>query len=89
MILREATHEDIDSIVGIDDIARSSRERRAFIEQAVSNGNCMVVISGDHVLGYGVLARFGFGPSGVIHNLDPGDPELVYCSDTRRPKDSA
>jgi lincosamide nucleotidyltransferase A/C/D/E len=26
----------------------------------------------------GLLARFGFEPSGIIHNLDPGDPELVY-----------
>ena len=26
----------------------------------------------------GLLARSGFEPSGIIHNLDPGDPELVY-----------
>jgi ribosomal protein S18 acetylase RimI-like enzyme len=25
-----------------------------------------------------LLAALGFEPSGVIHNLDPGDPELVY-----------
>jgi ribosomal protein S18 acetylase RimI-like enzyme len=25
-----------------------------------------------------LLAQLGFEPSGVIHNLDPGDPELVY-----------
>jgi len=25
-----------------------------------------------------LLAVLGFEPSGVIHNLDPGDPELVY-----------
>jgi ribosomal protein S18 acetylase RimI-like enzyme len=25
-----------------------------------------------------LLARLGFEPSGVIHNLDAGDPELVY-----------
>jgi GNAT superfamily N-acetyltransferase len=25
-----------------------------------------------------LLARLGFEPSGVIYNLDPGDPELVY-----------
>lgn len=25
-----------------------------------------------------LLAKTGFEPSGVIHNLDPGDPELVY-----------
>ena len=25
-----------------------------------------------------LLAKTGFAPSGVIENLDPGDPELVY-----------
>jgi GNAT superfamily N-acetyltransferase len=25
-----------------------------------------------------LLAQLGYEPSGVIHNLDPGDPELVY-----------
>ena len=25
-----------------------------------------------------LLAKAGFEPSGVIHNLDPGDPELVF-----------
>jgi ribosomal protein S18 acetylase RimI-like enzyme len=25
-----------------------------------------------------LLAKLGYQPSGVIHNLDEGDPELVY-----------
>jgi GNAT superfamily N-acetyltransferase len=25
-----------------------------------------------------LLLRAGFEPSGIVHNLDPGDPELVY-----------
>ena len=25
-----------------------------------------------------LLLQLGYSPSGVIHNLDPGDPELVY-----------
>jgi ribosomal protein S18 acetylase RimI-like enzyme len=28
-----------------------------------------------------LLASLGYTPSGVIHNLDPGDPELVYFLD--------
>jgi hypothetical protein len=28
-----------------------------------------------------LLRLLGFVPSGVIHNLDPGDPELVYFLD--------
>lgn len=33
-----------------------------------------------------LLAKLAYTLSGVIHNLDPGDPELVYCTflaDTR------
>ena len=29
----------------------------------------------------GLLATLGYVPSGVIQNLDPGDPELVYFRD--------
>jgi N-acetylglutamate synthase-like GNAT family acetyltransferase len=25
-----------------------------------------------------LLSQLGFVPSGIIHNLDPGDPEIVY-----------
>jgi ribosomal protein S18 acetylase RimI-like enzyme len=28
-----------------------------------------------------LLASLGYVPSGLIHNLDPGDPELVYFLD--------
>ena len=28
-----------------------------------------------------LLESLGYVPSGVIHNLDPGDPELFYCLD--------
>ena len=27
-----------------------------------------------------LLVQSGFEPSGIIHNLDPDDPELVYCT---------
>lgn len=30
-----------------------------------------------------LLEGLGYTPSGVIHNLDPGDPELVYMLDLR------
>lgn len=26
-----------------------------------------------------LLGRLGYVESGIIHNLDPGDPELVFC----------
>jgi ribosomal protein S18 acetylase RimI-like enzyme len=31
-----------------------------------------------------LLAKIGFEESGIIHNLDPGDPELVFVK-LRRP----
>lgn len=31
-----------------------------------------------------LLASLGYAPSGVIQNLDPGDPELVYFLDLSR-----
>ena len=30
-----------------------------------------------------LLDALGYVPSGIIHNLDPGDPELVYMLDLR------
>jgi hypothetical protein len=26
----------------------------------------------------GIMSKLGYRPSGVIENLDPGDPELIY-----------
>lgn len=31
-----------------------------------------------------LLARLGYRPAGYIHELDPGDPELVFVKDLRR-----
>jgi ribosomal protein S18 acetylase RimI-like enzyme len=31
-----------------------------------------------------LFAKAGFEPSGVIHNLDPGDPEIVYYKEVKR-----
>lgn len=36
-----------------------------------------------------LLARLGFEESGIIHNLDPGDPELVYCKRLSSEQDAA
>lgn len=30
-----------------------------------------------------LLSKLGYSPSGVIHNLDPGDPELVFFKQLR------
>ena len=36
-----------------------------------------------------VLEKLGFEQSGIIHNLDPGDPEIVYVKRSVRSKKTA
>jgi ribosomal protein S18 acetylase RimI-like enzyme len=135
VITREATRDDVEAVVLIDDIARTDEDRVAFIERAVRGRDCVIADADGQVLGYGVLeysffghgfismvyvrsdrrragvgrrlveallgrcrtskvftstnesnramrdllAGLGFVPSGVVHNLDPGDHELVFC----------
>ena len=33
-----------------------------------------------------VLGKLGYERSGIIHNLDPGDPEIVYVKQSVRAK---
>ena len=132
--IRPAIENDIEALCSLDLVARREGERREFIRREVASGNCFVAVSGETVMGYGVLnytfydngcidmlyvdsehrrrgageallrhmesicrtpklftstnlsnlrmqsllAKSGYGLSGVIHNLDEGDPELVY-----------
>ena len=32
-----------------------------------------------------LLTKLGYSPSGIIHNLDPGDPEIVYVKALTKP----
>ncbi|MEM9006107.1 MAG: GNAT family N-acetyltransferase [Cyanobacteria bacterium P01_F01_bin.86] len=133
-LIRQAVPDDISTLSDLDQIARGSPDRRAFIQDAVKNKRAWVVEIPDGIIGYGVIShRFfgrsfidliyiaetlrssGYGPklvaflegqsqsndlftstnksnshmqhvleklgyerSGVIHNLDPDDPEIVY-----------
>lgn len=133
-LIRQAVPDDISTLSDLDQIARGSSDRRAFIQDAVQNSRAWVVEICDRIIGYGVISHgffgrsfidliyiaeplrsSGYGPkllaflegqsqsndlftstnksnshmqhileklgyerSGVIHNLDPGDPEIVY-----------
>ncbi len=133
-MIRQATPDDISTLSNLDQIARSSSDRRDFIQDAVKNSRAWVIEISDRIIGYGVISHgffgrsfidliyiaetmrsSGYGPkllavlegqsqsndlftstnqsnshmqhileklgyerSGVIHNLDPGDPEIVY-----------
>lgn len=132
--IRPAVEDDIEALCALDLIARQEEERRVFIRREVMAGNCFVAVTGDTVIGYGVLnytfyyngcidmlyvhsahrrrgageallrhlealchtpklftstnlsnlrmqsllAKLEYELSGVIHNLDEGDPEIVY-----------
>ena len=132
--IRPALESDIDEICSFDSIAQHETERREFIQREVADGNCIVAVAGEPVIGYGILnytfyhngfvemlyvhsdyRRSGTGEmllrhleslcktarlftstnlsnlpmqsllaksdyvlSGVIHNLDEDDPEIVY-----------
>jgi ribosomal protein S18 acetylase RimI-like enzyme len=134
VLTRDATASDIETLLALDEIARTDADRSAFIRNAVAGGTCLVAEHEGRVVGYGVLdhaffghgfvsmlyvaasrrrqgvggvllralarrcttaklftstnasnepmqrllVRSGFARSGIIHNLDPGDPEFVY-----------
>ena len=139
---RQGVANDISTLIEIDQIARSSSERRDFIRDAVKNGRAWVVEISDDIIGYGVIShgffgrsfidliyiaeslrssgygskllvflegkskskdlftstnesnshiqhvleKLGYERSGVIHNLDPGDPEIVYVKRSVHPQ---
>lgn len=61
--IRLARREDVDSLIGLDPIARRGVGRRQFIAQAVADGQCWIAAAEDDastVLGYGVLNRAFF-----------------------------
>ena len=132
--IRPAVENDIGALCSLDLIARQASERREYIRREVASGNCFVAVTGETVIGYGVLnytfycngyidmlythseyrrrgageallrhmeslcrtpklftstnlsnlrmqsllAKLEYKLTGVIHNLDEGDPELVY-----------
>lgn len=132
--IRPAIESDISALCSLDFIAQKESERREFIRREVASGNCFVAVSGETIIGYGVLnytffytgcidmlyihsdyrrtgagaallrhmeslckteklftstnlsnlpmqsllAKMDYILSGIIHNLDEGDPEIVY-----------
>lgn len=132
--IRLADESDVEALCTLDLIALRDDERREFIKRSIASSTCHVAVSGNEIIGYGVLnySFFGNGSidmlyvhskqrrrgageallrhleslcekpklfvttnlsnlamqsllvkldyvlSGVIHNLDEGDPEIVY-----------
>ncbi|MFD3449354.1 GNAT family N-acetyltransferase [Microbacteriaceae bacterium 4G12] len=130
----EARIEDLEKIVEIDSEVIGNKSRRAYIQNAIEFGRCIVAIEGDSIVGFliydtnffdcafisliivspskrrkgyasylmdymvnispttkifsstnrsnydmqRVFEANGFVQSGIVENLDEGDPEIVY-----------
>ncbi|MEQ8858188.1 MAG: GNAT family N-acetyltransferase [Pseudomonadales bacterium] len=139
--IRRGTFQDLDALVALDDIARTSEQRRERIRQGLTDRAISVACADRTPKGYAMtndsffghafielvyvhadhrrrgiglalmrhildnangsklftstnrsntamqalLARLGFEASGIIDNLDPGDPELVFVKRLDRP----
>ena len=59
---------DYDAIVSIDEISQVKQNRRDFIRRTIEEGSAYAAISGDSILGYGVL-EYTFFESGYISML--------------------
>jgi len=65
-------------------VAESARRRRVgstlveAMEEACRTGRLFVSTNRSNAAMRALLARRGYAASGVIYNLDPGDPEVVY-----------
>jgi hypothetical protein len=86
--IRPAEPSDAEAIIAFDEVAQRDPSRVAFIRRSTRSNDCFVASAdGDvvrlrspelHVLREWLLRKSGYGSSGVIENLDRGDPELVY-----------
>lgn len=66
--IRSAANGDVDAICEFDHIAQQSKQRRAFVERAVSAGNCFVIEAHHQVVGYAVL-EYSFYEHGFVSML--------------------
>jgi hypothetical protein len=85
-IVRKANSDEIQVILAFDTGSRVPA-RKALIERAATQGDAYVVEQEDAVIAVGVLEylpmqalllKTGFAESGIVYNLDAGDPEVIY-----------
>jgi ribosomal protein S18 acetylase RimI-like enzyme len=75
-VIRSARACDLAGIRFVDPLMRADPDRAHLIQSAVSAGECVVVVDGDEVLGFGIL-NYTFFQQGVI-------PLLVVGMGSRR-----
>jgi ribosomal protein S18 acetylase RimI-like enzyme len=69
--IRLAVDSDLNALYACDSLLKQDNQRRAYVQRAVSRGNCVVGIAYEQVRGYGVLEYsfygHGFIPLVYIH----------------------
>lgn len=55
----------------------------AAAQQACRTGKLFISTNRSNQAARALIAKAGFQPSGVVENLDPGDPELIYFKPVR------
>ena len=55
----------------------------AAAQQACSTAKLFISTNRSNQAARALIAKAGFEPSGVVENLDPGDPELIYFKHVR------
>nr|WP_207930214.1 hypothetical protein [Pseudomonas aeruginosa] len=82
--IRTGRPADFAGLLAIDPIAREQAGRRGFLVERLAQEQCRVAeelftsCNRSNLPMRRLLEREGFQPSGVIDNLDEGDPELVF-----------
>lgn len=71
-VIRSARACDLAGIRFVDPLMRADPDRAHLIQSAVSAGECVAVVDGDEVLGFGIL-NYTFFQQGFI-------PLLVDCN---------
>lgn len=63
IVCRPATDKDLASVVALDHVAATDRERREYLHRAVAAGSCSIAVADATALGYGILHYnfFDFG----------------------------
>ena len=89
MRIRRGAPEDRDAIVAFDLVAQPHRHQgigRTLMQALAIRCNTAKLFTSTNQSNHPMqqfLGALGYIPSGIIHNLDPGDPELVYMLDLR------
>jgi len=68
ILIRPARESDFEILCSLDQVAKKARKRREFIRRAIASGSCFVAVTGQEIIGYGML-NYTFYDYGFINML--------------------